>query len=258
METPFSRAWDTIMRYPALALVPIAWDLLPAGLLWLLGYGTPAGQAGPGRAFRIKFLLPSALPSGTELLGNTASVQFGAGGIPAGPILISLLLALVAALVTAGFLHLLVGALRGEAPSWDRFTDGVNRFGPRMLVWDLIVFAAVITAGLLAVLIGPAAIVLLLIGFLLALFLVLVPFLIVVEDLSVGDAVSRASGRFVEHFGGLVVIALASVILSAVVSITLSALGLSYLVLAAPIWGFLGTVFTLAVVSVLIPPWATA
>ena len=251
MDRPLPRAWQTLLRYPVLALVPVVWELLSAGLLWLLGLRSPA----PSSQFAVKFLLPSVLPSGGELLG-AARVTFGIGA-PFLLLAVAVVQLLLSSLVGAGFLHLLRGALRDQPPTWGRFTEGITRFGPRLLTWNLIIGGVVMIVALMGAAVGPAMALLMIIGFLLTLFLVLVPYLIVVDDCTVGEAVSHASGRFMENLGDLLVIALTSVALSAAVSFLLSALSIRWLVVASPLWGFMGTAMTLAVVAVVVPPWDT-
>lgn len=251
-ESPLSRAWATLTRYPALVLVPILFDGLRAAVSWvgaLLvgGGGGPAAEGG-----NIKFVLPPPLPSGTELMnsspGTTLTTEAGLPGL-----LIGFLMLLLTAYVTGGFLHLLVGALNSIPPTSDRFIDGLNRFGGRLLLWNLVVGAVVLLGLLLGAALGPVVILLALIGIVAAVLLLLVPYLIVAEDMGVGEAVSQSPHRLMANLGTLIVVALISVLLSAGISFLLSAMNLQSLWLTAPLWGFVGTVLNLAVVAVVRP-----
>ncbi|MFZ5815115.1 MAG: hypothetical protein ACOY93_07400 [Bacillota bacterium] len=249
LDSPLSRAWAALTRFPALVLVPIAWEALVTALMMLFK-SVPA--PGEGRTVTVKFLLPQTLPSGSELLGTGVNLVPG-GHLPLPALLVGLLMALAGSFITAGFLHLLVGALDGLSPTWDRFAEGVNRFGSRLLAWTLLTVAAITLAVVIGMGLGQAAVLLLLVGLVAVILFYLVPFLIVAEDLSVGEAISRAPARLLAELGPLFVVALVSVLISVVLSFLLSSLGLRTLWLASPLWAFFGTFVTLGVVAVLKP-----
>lgn len=246
MDSPLSRAWQALTRYPALILVPIVWDLVGAGVLRLF-QGEPAREA--GRKIDVRFLLPPDLPSGTELLGSGPDLasQSAVG------MLAFVAMAVATAFVTAGFLHLLAGALAEIPPTWDRFADGLNRFGGRLLLWGVILMLVLVVGVFFAAALGPVAILLAIIGLVAAILLYLVPFLIVLEDMSVGEAVSAAPSRLVSEFGALLPVALATMGISVGLSFLLSVINLRTMWLASPLWAFFGTFMALAVVEAVRP-----
>lgn len=261
MQSPLSRAWETLSRYPSLALIPLVWELLThwPGLLAGRAESAPPGT----RTVQLKALLPSGLPSGGKLLGDTFSVS--TSGISPGflgPAAITMLIGLAAAIlialagafVTAGYLYLLRLALKNEPPTLNLFWEGLMHFGRRILLFNLIVFGIVLAIMGLALLLGPVALILALVGLVLAVVYILVEFLIIVEDLSLGEALRLAPARLQEHFGQLFPIGLVSLALSALISLTLSGLGLKTIFLAGPLWAWLGTWLALAVILVLLPP----
>lgn len=247
MDSPLSRAWQALTRYPVLVLLPIAWDLVAAGLLWLLG-NEPARET--GRKFNVQFLLPPDLPTGTELLGAGPNLM----GFSAVGMLLAVAVAVATAFVTAGFLHLLAGVLAEIPPTWDRFVEGLNRFGGRLLLWGLILMTFIVVGVFFATALGPVAILLAIIGLVAAVLLYLVPFLIVLEDMSVGEAVSHAPSRLMSEFADLFTVALTSVLLSAGLSLFLSLINLRTMWLASPLWAFFGTYLALGVVAIVRPP----
>ena len=251
MDSPLSRAWEALTRYPALVLVPIAWDLVGAGVLLLFG-ARPVPET--GRKIDFRFLLPPDLPSGTELLGSGPNLmnQSAVGTVA------FVVMAVATAFVTAGFLHLLAGALAEIPPTWDRFADGVNRFGGRLLLWGVILMLFLVVGVFFATALGPAAILLGIIGLVAVVLLYLVPFLIVLEDMSVGEAVSAAPTRLMSEFGALLPVALTSLGISVGLSVLLSVINLRTMWLASPLWGFFGTFLALAVVAVVRPQKAVS
>lgn len=249
MESPLSRAWSALTSYPALILIPIAWDALNFGLAWLFS-GEVVRQERPD--VNVKFLLPSGLPSGNELLGQAPNL-LAFNSLPVWVLLIGLVMAAVSAFVTAGFLHLAAGTLNDRSPAWDGFVEGINRFGGRLFLWNLIVTGVVLFGALLATTGSGLALLFLIAGLIAAVAYCLVPFLIVTDDLGIGEAIAQAPGRLGQEFGSLIGVAVLSVIISAALSFFLSALGAQTLLLASPLWAFFGTFATLGVLAVLLP-----
>lgn len=176
MTSPLSRAWATLTRYPLLALIPVLWELMTFWLAFGLG-GSRYPGSGAVHTVTVKLLLPSSLPSGADLIGTAISTPMHA--IAPDTLLPVLISNILGAFVTAGYLHLLSRALQGETPSSGRFTEGAGRFGPRLLLWNLLVLAVLFLMSVLAAALAPLALIALL---LLALFYFLVPFLIVMRD----------------------------------------------------------------------------
>lgn len=249
MSHPLGRAWDAITRYPGLIAVPILWDLVHAAALWLTAEGAVPRQ---GRAFSIKFLLPQTIPSGASLLEGSLNLLPSRSDLPLLPLSLYMLLAVVGSLVAAGFLHLLQAALNEAPPSWDGFAEGINRYGGRLVLWNLLSGAAILVGGILAVNMGALSLLLIGVGLIAAVLYYLVPYLIVVEDLQVGDAFSRSPGELGARLGPLFGVALTSVLTSALLSFAISALGAG-LWLAIPLWAFFGTWLTLGVMATLRP-----
>lgn len=247
MESSLGRAWNSITRYPLLMLVPLTWDglTLAAGLL----FQTEAlWQRGNG--VHLRFVIPSELPSGRELLQQTSQL---APNVSPALLLGGLLLAILGALAGAGFLHLAGGALSDIPPTWDRFVEGINRYGAKLVLWKLIVSGLLFTFALVATVSAGLSLLLLVVGMVAALVYYLVPFLLVVEELSLGEALSRAPGRLGSALVDLMVITLVSVLCSLAFSFILSGFGMRTLLLASPLWAFSGSLFTLAVVAAIQP-----
>jgi hypothetical protein len=249
LTSPLSRAWATLTRYPVLAVIPVLWELITFWLaVGLGGSRYPGAAAGSVHTITVKFLLPSSLPSGAELIGmaTSSSIQ----SITPDTLLPVLIANILGAFVTAGYLHLLSGALQGKTPSWGRFTEGSGRFGPRLLLWNLLVMVVLFLVAVLAAAIAPIALMALL---LLALLYLLVPFLVVTHDLPLPEALGGAPSALRSHLGELFPVGLASVALSIVCSFALTATGLSTLLVASPLWAWVGTWITLSVFAVLQP-----
>lgn len=256
MQRPLSRAWETLTRYPALALVPLVWNLIAYGLFRLM---VAAPAAREGHNVTVKFLLPTGLPDGSKLLGDTLTVGTTGLTMPAVvPGVIGILTALAGAFVTAGYIHLLRLGLEGEAPTMEHFWEGFSRFGGRLLAFNLLLVAAFLIGLLVAVPLGVFGAILLLVAVLFSVVFILVEYLIVLEDLPVGEALSQAPGRLSEQLGSLFTVALVSLGLSALSSLVLSALGLKTVLLAIPLWAWIGTWLGLAVVAILLPPAPSA
>lgn len=245
--SPLARGWEVLTRYPALILPPIFWELMIYGL-----FGRTLAPA-LGRQVTLKLLLPPSLPSGAELLGQAPSVTSGSQAFVPGAFLVGLLMVL-GALVTAGYLHLLTGALQDEAPSWRRFAEGVSRFGSRLLLWKILVAGALLVLALFALGLGPGAALLLLAFLVLSILFYLVDFLIVVEDTSLTDAFHSAPRLLRRYLRDLGPIFLVSAGLAAVLSLLLSSTGLNTIFLASPLWAWVGTWTALAVVVVVDDP----
>jgi hypothetical protein len=249
LTSPLSRAWATLTRYPVLAVIPVLWELITFWLaVGLGGSRYPGAGAGSVDTFTVKLLLPSSMPSGAELIGRATSASIQS--ITPDTLWPVLIATILGAFVTAGYLHLLSGALQGEAPSWVRLTEGSRRFGPRLLLWNLLVMVVLFVVGVLAAAIAPIALMALL---LLALLYLLVPFLIVLHDVPLPEALARAPTALRTHLSRLIPVGLGSVALSIVCSFALTASGLSTLLLASPLWAWLGTWITLGVFAVLQP-----
>ncbi|MDB4897537.1 MAG: hypothetical protein JWN15_3799 [Firmicutes bacterium] len=152
MTTPLSRAWSTLIRYPLLALIPVLWE---AGVFLLnLSLGS-LPQRGPGNTFSLKLLLPQSLPSGADLISQSVTLNVQSFvGEPLVPMLIGTILG---AMVTAGYLHLLNRALLGAAPSWRAFTEGAARFGPRLLLWNLLSMVMLFIVFILSAAVRPGS-----------------------------------------------------------------------------------------------------
>lgn len=247
MNQPLRVGWQALRQHPGLVVVPIAWD----ALIWLLILATGRFQGPPPGTIPIKAVLPGTLPSGLNLLGLEPRLSAGSHLNPMG-MLVSLLLAIGSAMVTAGFLHLLTGAVSGLSPTWDRFVDGVNRYTGRLLLWNLITLAV----GLVVVIIaaaGPLGFMLGLIAFVVLVAFALVPFVIVLEDLGLGDAIATAPERLRAHFGALLLVVLATLAVSFALSAFLATLASSGLIvqtaLAIGLWSWFGTWTTLAVMT---------
>ncbi|HYF93661.1 MAG TPA: hypothetical protein VD969_15715 [Symbiobacteriaceae bacterium] len=249
MNGPLSLGWAALTRYPVLFVIPVIWELAASTLVRLL---LGPAQAAAGRNFTVKFLLPPSLPAGAELIGQGNKLGANQAGVLS--ILLAFLALMASAFVTAGYLHLLQGALRGTAPTWEQFVQGVNRFGGRLLQWHLLLGAVLLVTGLVAVALGPVGIILLIALLLAAIFLFLVEWLIVVQDMSLGEALSASPGWVRGRFGDLFPIALVSVGLSAGLSLLLSGTGLNSILLASPLWGWFGTWLALAVTAVVAGP----
>lgn len=174
-------------------------------------------------------------------------------GFSAVGMLLAVAMAVATAFVTAGFLHLLTGALAEIPPTWDRFVEGLNRFGGRHLLWGLILMIVMLVGVFFAAALGPVAILLGIVGLVAAVLLYLVPFLIVLEDMSVGEVVSHAPSRLMSEFGALFTVALTSMLLSVGLSLFLSLINLRTMWLASPLWAFFGTYLALGVVATVRP-----
>lgn len=257
MESNLSRAWETLCRFPVLVLIPLLWDLV--NYMAVAGLGLIAVLP-PGRSIQVKFLFPSTLPTGAGLIGGDAQINLLPGALPPLATLLALIgtiavTALLGALITGGFLYLLTGASRGEAPSWDRFREGVGRFGPRIFLLHLAVVGIGLIAFLIAWIVGFGILILFgLTALIVGVVYSLTTFLMVVEDLSLGEALSAAPARLGQHLSALVPILLVSLGLSALCSAILTSTGLRTIFLAGPLWAWFGTWITLAVVTVLLPP----
>lgn len=219
------------------------WDWLYTAILAVTG-NLPGVRAADG--FQVKLQLPPALPSAGDLVGQTS---MGGPGSP--PWVLMIIAGLASALVQAGYLYLLQSAVEGRAPSSGSFIDGVNRYAGRYLVWRLIVTAVLMGAALLAASMGVVGVALLLIAFVLAIPFYLVDFLIVSEDLSLGEALHLAPGRLLENLPTLVWIALASLLVSAALSLLFTSAGVRTTWIVSPVWSGLGTWLALAVLLTL-------
>jgi hypothetical protein len=259
MQSNLSRAWDTLSRFPVLMLIPLLWDVL--NYLAVAGLGLATVQP-PGRSVQFKFLFPSSLPTGAGLIGGDAQINLMPGTLPPISTLLDLIVtivvtALLGAFITGGFLHLLTEAVRGAAPSWEGFGEGVGRFGPRILLLHLAVVGIGLVALLIAWITGFGILILILFGLtalIVGVVYSLTTFLMVVEDLSLREALSVAPSRLGDHFRALVPVVLISLVLSALFSATLTSLGLRTIFLAGPLWAWFGTWISLAVITEVLPP----
>lgn len=243
-EHALASAWATLRRYPLLALAPVLWEWLYKVLLVLTGYFPVSWAANKG--FQVKLQLPPALPSADDLVGQTSLTGPGSP-----PWVLMIVAGLASALVQAGYLHLLRSAVEGRAPSAGAFADGVNRYAGRYLLWRLIVTSVLMVAALLATSMGVVGVALLLIAFVLAIPFYLVDFLIVSEDLSLGEALHLAPGRLLENLPALARVALVSVIASAALSALFTSTGVRTVWVVSPVWSWVGTWLALAVLLLL-------
>lgn len=249
LQNPLGRAWATLLRFPVLLVVPVIWELVSVGLTWLIEGA--ALRPGPGQLAGIQFLLPPTMPAGSDLLASQSAIDRLQAGF--GSVLLLLIMLILTPLVTAGYLYLLTGALDEVTPTWERFLEGLNRFGARLLGWNLLFGVLMLLGGLIAVVSGFLGILLLIGGFIAIIAYYLVPFVIVSEDLPVMEAAAQGPGWLSRNNGPLFGIAVASLLLSAALSLGLTVTGLRTLWIASPLWAFFGTWVTLAVLAVLRP-----
>jgi hypothetical protein len=250
LTTPLSRAWSTLIRYPLLALIPVLWE---AGVFLLnLSLGS-LPQRGPGNTFSLKLLLPQSLPSGAELISQSVTLNVQSFvGEPVVPMLIGTILG---AMVTAGYLHLLNRALLGAAPSWRAFAEGAARFGPRLLLWNLL---SLVILFIVFILSAAVPILPMMIMMLLALLYFPAPFVVVVNGLSIPETVTTTPSILRAHLRDLIPVCVAALVMSAICSLGLTAAGLGLLLLASPLWGWFGTWVSLGVLAALQPQDLTA
>ncbi len=247
-QFPLVVAWRTLVRRPYLCLTPLLWDLvklaLAAGLgaagqffsRWDFAVGWDLLQ---GHGWYARFVLPAALPS-VEQLGVPLSPPQ-----PATPtalqIGVMLLVLALDCLVKGGFLHLLLGALRGDAPTPAKMREGALLFGWRLFVLALVWIgyyngaSAVVAHGTL-----PQA-VLLPLNLAVIIILAVAEFVVVTADVWPPAAVLAAPLLLWQELGGVLAVVAASGLASALVTAGASLVGLDTFVVLAPLHATVGT-----------------
>ena len=181
MPASYDRAVAVTKRSTALAFVPFA-----ASLLSLSKIRQALATNGGG----ITFPFPTGLPTLWTYVSLPGVVGTGPGAGP-GSLALFLPLFLVGLLVTAALEAGMLGALDGRIDGTERgFAGGVQQFTLRMVGVNL-VRAAVVLVALPFVVLGP----LIVFGFLLVVVLSYLtyglPFVVVTQDASLGDALGR-------------------------------------------------------------------
>jgi len=246
MDT-LERGVRVVTRYWGLAMVPLLWDLFQWWwACWgvLLGINTSwhwrmGPQAASTSNFQIKFTLPGSFPS-IEQLGITL------GPHPApetGFHLLALVLGVVflvaATFVRGGYLGCLNASLTGKPVRWPAFAYYGRYYFLRLMSLTLVILFISFLTGLFALVIQGPVFVLVLPVFMV--FFIFMDYALVVEDLTVGEALSRGpqvlwSGRGI--FVGFIFV---SLLLTGSLTWLLNYLGPLRVLLALILYPWLGT-----------------
>lgn len=214
MPSRYDRAVAVTRRSTALALVPFAASLLSL---------SKVRQALAANGGGIAFPFPTGLPTLWTYVSLPGVVGTGSSAGP-GSLALFLPLFLVGLLVTAALEAGLLGALDGQIDGTDRgFVGGVEQFTLRIVGVNL-VRAAVVLVALPFVVLGPLVVVGFLLVVVLSYLIYGLPFVVVTQNVGLGDALGRTVGLATDgggyaRFGfvHLLAGALASLVLSVVV-----------------------------------------
>lgn len=240
-----TRGFELARKYYPLALVAFLADLLN-----LQDIGRRVSQD-----FHIKFTVPSALPSLTQVLPDAPSsggfqVNLPFNHLGEMGLVFLVVFILLNAYLKGGYLGCILESLRGGRVDREVFTAYAGRFWTRYLMQRIIVLAAIIFLGFLFLGMGLLAFLFILV--LLAAFILLIfwDYSLVAEDLGVVDAAERSWRLVLARPGPVLLFLLPILAAMAFFSIFANALlDTPLLLLAMAGYAFLGTAAIFAFMS---------
>lgn len=240
-----TRGFELTLKYYPLALLAFLADLVNLGdISRRFTYD-----------FHLKFTVPSALPSLTQVLPDPP----GAGGLHinvpfehlgAFGLVFFLAFILLSAYLKGGFLGSILNALTEGPVTTEVFLAYAGRFWTRYLLQSIIILAAVIFLGLLLIGIGPLALIFILVLLVAFFLLIFWDYSLIREDLGVVDAAERSWRLVTANVGAVILFLLPILVVTALFSILANALVPTPLLFAAmAAYAFLGTAVIFAVMS---------
>ncbi|WP_236860238.1 hypothetical protein [Candidatus Formimonas warabiya] len=241
-----SKGFDLTKRFYPLVFVPIILDFLQLGDILRRAQG-----------FALKFTIPSAVPSLTQVLADPP--QSGTGSIAVNLpfsylegafLLLFILFLLTGAFLKGGFLGCVLAGIKGYEVSVDTFISCAKKFFSRFLLQVFIIFflLLVVTPLFLAL---RALTFLFLIGIMILFFyLIFWDYIIVVENVRVIDAAKISWNLVRSNIGKVFSFILPIALITALIGIIANALvatSLIFAVIAIITYGYFGTavVFTM-------------
>ncbi len=242
-----SRGFNLATKYYPLVLLAAFVDLLNIGEI------SRRFQGG----FHIKFTVPSALPSLTQVLpdppaagGSFVNIDIPFAYLGGAALLLFIAFIVLSAYLKGGFLGCVLEGLTGGPVDREVFFAYARKFWSRFLIQAVIMFAAVIFLGLLIVGIGPLAflfIIVLLVAYFLLIFW---DYSLVREDMGVVDAAERSWRLVTANPGPVILFFVPIILLTAFFSVVANVLASTPLVLVAlAAYAYLGTSIIFAVMS---------
>jgi len=209
--------------------------------------------------FNIKFSIPSAIPSLTQVLAEPQQAGGGfivnlpfayLGGVVA--VLLFAFFLIASAFLTGAFLGSVLSGLRGESFSVDTFITYGKKFFGRFLLQLVVIFLVVLAFIPIALILGPVALILLIGVFIVAFLLIFWDYAIVVENTDVIDGAKRSWNLIKANLGKVFSFVFLIALFASIFSIIAN-----YMVAASPIlafiailiYGYLGTAVIFAMMS---------
>ncbi len=208
--------------------------------------------------FSIKFTIPSAIPSLTQVLtepqqaagGFNVNIPFGYMGGAA--VLMFIIFLLLSSFLKGGFLGSVLLGLRGESFSMNNFIGYGKEFFARFLLQFVAIFIVILAFIPFAFILGPLALVLLALFFVLFFLLIFWDYIIVVENTDIIDGAKKSwnlvSNNLGNIFSFVIPIALFAALFSIIANLMVAASPI-LAVIASIVYAYLGTAVIFAMMS---------
>lgn len=242
-----SKGFDFTKRFYPLIFVPIILDFLQLGDILRRAHG-----------FTLKFTIPSAIPSLTQVLadppktsgGFTANIPYSYLG--GAFLLIFVFFLLVSAFLKGGFLGCVLAAINEQENSVDIFIRSAKKFFTRFLLQFFITLTLLLVAVPFFFALGPLVI-LALIGLMILFFhLILWDYIIVVENAMLLDAAKSSWNLVRSNIGKVFYFVLPIALITALFGIIANAVVATspiFAVIAIVTYAYFGTAVVFAMMS---------
>lgn len=248
MDMNLSQGFDLTKRFYPLVFVPIFLDFLQLEDILRRAHG-----------FTLKFTVPSALPSLTQVLpdsphgagsGFSANLTFSYPGDIFLPIFIIFLF--VSAFLKGGFLGCVFTGVRGQEVRVDTFIRSGKKYFSRFLFQSLLIFFLLMIIAPLFFALRPLSLLLLIGIMILFFYLIFWDYIIVVENVRVIEAAQISCSKVGSNLGKVFSFVLPIALITALFAIIASALVASsiiFTVIAIITYGYFGTAVVFAMMS---------
>ena len=233
-------ATKVVRKHHWLWLLPVALSLFS---LWLQLLVAGEQQLVPP-GVQWKATIPTSIPTMSDIL---SSAQPDLATASPGKFLLMLPLMLIGTFLTGGYLAGGIRALHGEAVDWPTYWADCRRFFARLLLLDLLLlFVGILVLALIAAIHMLLFLIAVVAAFV---YLFFWPIAIVREDLTIKEGFERGHTLLRANWSRVIPLLLIILLASGLASLPINWLAQSFhgYLVAMPIWSFIGSIFSVAV-----------